>query len=115
MSQLTEAQKIIAKNMSEETLQNSIVELAHSLHWLVHAERPARTADGWRTPVQGDKGFPDLVLAKNKMVIMAELKSENGTISEAQQVWWRAIESPKFQLWRPRDWVTGYIECMLRG
>jgi hypothetical protein len=45
--------------MSEAELQQNVIDMAHVFGWLVHAERPAMRADGtWRTPIQGDKGFP---------------------------------------------------------
>ena len=94
---------------SEAQFQEAVIEYAKARGWLVHAERPARSDKGWRTPVQGDAGFPDLVLARNGVVLLWELKSERGRPSEAQEKWIRAIE-PKAQLMpraimlKPSNW-----------
>lgn len=90
---------------SEANFQLKVIQLARIGGWMVHAERPARTAKGWRTPIQGDPGFPDLVLVRKGKVLFVELKSDNGLTSEAQQNWWRAfLGNGMYQLWRPKDW-----------
>ncbi len=49
---------------SETNFQLKVIQLARTGGWeLVHAERAARTGKGWRTPIQGDRGFFDLVLS----------------------------------------------------
>jgi hypothetical protein len=102
--------------MSEAELQGNIIDMAHRFGWLIHAERTAVNMRGvYSTPIQGDTGFPDLIIAKRKHLYFVELKSESGNVSEAQQVWWRCLSSPKYQLWRPRDWFSGYIEQILKG
>ena len=92
---------------------NQIIELARLCGWMVYHTRPARTARGWRTPIQGNKGFPDLVLVKDK-VIYAELKAEKGLWSEDQAEWAKALEAAgqEYHLWRPRNWPE--IERELR-
>lgn len=76
--------------------------------WRVHHQRPARTADGdWRTAVQGDAGFPDLVLVRLSRVIFVELKAEKGRVSVMQQLWLDALENTgkvSVHLWRPSAW-----------
>lgn len=81
--------------MSEEELQATIVEAAQRLGFLVHHTRPARTARGeWRTPVQGDVGFPDLLLARHPGLVFAwELKSARGRLGIMQETWGRALGS----------------------
>jgi hypothetical protein len=104
--------------MSEAQLQQNVIDMAHVFGWLVHAERPAMRADGtWRTPIQGDKGFPDLVLIKGNRVLFCELKSQRGYTSEAQEEWWRRTLDTKVQyyLWRPAEWFDGTIERILKG
>jgi hypothetical protein len=108
--------------MSEAELQQNVIDMAHVFGWLVHAERPAMRADGtWRTPIQGDKGFPDLVLARGGRLILAELKSQKGKPSEDQLVWDRALtpieretETVQIWYWRPAEWFDGTIEAALR-
>lgn len=122
-------------SMTEEDLQSAIIELAQLYGWHIHHVRPARSIRGWWTPVQGNIGFCDLVLAKDGCVIFAELKSERGRIRPEQVEWMHALSgenwksgeiSPSFRevdggkwiavvLWRPRDWSSGVIETVLRG
>lgn len=51
--------------------------------------RAAMTSQGWRTPGTGTmaKGWPDLVLARarDRRLIFAELKAENGRLSDDQE------------------------------
>ena len=73
--------------LSEAELQQSVVQMAHLHGWLVHHGRPARTANGWCTPITGDVGFPDLVLVREGIIIFCELKSAKGRISTQQKKW----------------------------
>ena len=90
----------------EAAFQSQVVQLAHTLGWLVQHTRPAKQGDRWITPIQGDAGFPDLVLAHPlRGVIFAELKSATGLVSDAQHVWARALRDAgaEWRLWRPKD------------
>ena len=65
--------------MTEREFQRAVVELARLMGWRVHHTRPALTRAGeWRTPIQGDAGFPDLVLCRPPRLILAELKRNAG-------------------------------------
>ena len=93
--------------LSERDFQDNVIELAQTLGWVVHHDRPARQGEGWVTPIQGDPGFPDLVLAKGGRVIFAELKSEKGKVTDDQEAWLLELpngypESNVF-VWRPSD------------
>lgn len=59
----------------------------------------------WSTPLQGDAGFPDVVLVRPPRVIFAELKAEKGRTSESQQTWLAALMECNVEtyLWRPSD------------
>jgi hypothetical protein len=72
---------------TEGELQRTLIEAAQHYGFLVHHDRPARTASSWRTPVEGDAGFPDLVLVRNGVGFIWELKSERAKLSDAQLVW----------------------------
>jgi len=98
--------------VSEDEFQQRIVDTASWLGWRVHHTRPARTAKGWRTPVQGHNGFVDLVLARRGVVLMPEIKSAEGSLDPEQRLWRDAIGA-QWRLWRPADWPT--IEAVLRG
>lgn len=51
--------------------------------------------------MQGDKGFPDLCLARNGVVIFAELKVGRNKLSPEQERWAREIGD--VYLWKPED------------
>lgn len=105
----------------ERDLQRTIVELAHLTGWRVHHVRTAANQRGrWETPIQGDPGFPDLVLAKPGRLVIAELKSDTGKLSPDQEAWLATLSSvvrvsPGFEvhIWRPCDWSL--IERTLKG
>ena len=87
---------VMAKAMSEEDLLTCCINLAQLLGWRVAHFRPARTAKGWRTAMQGDTGFPDLVLVEPRdrwmrPIMWVELKSEKGTLSPDQEAWRDAL------------------------
>jgi hypothetical protein len=92
--------------INEKALQNAVVELAHLYGWLVHHTRPAQMPSGrWATPIQGDAGFPDLVLVRGPHTIFVELKSAIGRTSEAQDRWIAALQEAgqEVHIWRPKD------------
>lgn len=93
----------MSRGITEAEFQQRILDLAMMRGWKVCHFRPARTERGWRTPIQGNKGFPDLVLARRGTVIFAELKAERGNLSTDQEAWGIAI-GPRFLVWRPSDW-----------
>ncbi|MCJ7634177.1 VRR-NUC domain-containing protein [Candidatus Bathyarchaeota archaeon] len=101
--------------ISEEDFLRQVIDLAHVYGWKVAHFRPAQTARGWRTAVQGDgAGFPDLVLVRER-VIFAELKSEKGKVSDAQWAWKDVLQSAmaEFYIWRPSEWDE-IVECLKR-
>ena len=80
-------------------------------------DRPALTKKGWRTPVEGDAGFVDLVLAHPVHgVIMAELKNATAVLDPEQTMWRTALEpNGCYHLWRPADLRSGRIDRILMG
>jgi hypothetical protein len=97
--------------MSEDDLQQRVIDTAEANGWRVVHHRAAKTARGWRTAVQGHAGFPDVVLARDGVVIVAELKSRRGRTSPDQDLWLEALGTHA-RLWRPQDWPA--IERELR-
>lgn len=92
--------------MNEAEFQSGVIEYARLRGWMVHAERPARTKSGWVTPIQGDAGWPDLVLTRGGRLLFIELKGARGKVSEAQAVWHSALRltGHPVLVWRPDDW-----------
>lgn len=103
----------------ERLLLDAVVEAARALGWLVHHDRPARDRRGkWATAIQGDAGFPDLVLVRPPRVLFVELKAERGTLTVAQQGWLEAVSGcpgVECYVWRPRDWLDGTVLRVLGG
>jgi hypothetical protein len=93
--------KTDALKLTEEQFYHQVVDLAHIFGWKVAHFRPAQTSKGWRTPVGADgRGFPDLVLAKDSVILFAELKSETGKASPEQGEWLKILNG---YLWKPSD------------
>lgn len=96
--------------ISEAAFQRAVIEIAKWEHWLVHHTRPAQMRSGrWATPIQGDAGFPDLVLAHpTRGLIFAELKSAVGRVSDHQTEWLETLRANGVEayIWRPRDLQT---------
>ena len=104
---------------SEGELTAAVLAAARLLGWRTAHFRPARTAHGWRTPVQGDgAGFPDLLLAhpRQARLLFRELKA-GSPLRPEQAVWAEALEACgcDWGIWRPDDWTSGAVEAALRG
>ena len=108
--------------MSEADLLAVVIELAQRLGWLVAHQRPAMTRRGWRTAIQGDAGFPDLILVRGatdrlpSSLLAVELKSDRGKTTAEQDEWLRVLGicGARSMVWRPSDWASGEIERWLR-
>jgi len=94
--------------ISESDFLGQVIELARVLGWFAHHVRPAFSKRGWRTPVQGDVGFLDLVLVSGVRgrVIFAEVKSEKGRLTYEQKAWIAALKDAgqEVYVWKPSDW-----------
>ena len=97
----------------EKDFLQQVIDLAHVYHYKVAHFRAARTAKGWRTPVQADgKGFPDLILVRisDGRMIIAELKREIARVRPEQQEWldfFTEVENQnktiEVYVWHPSD------------
>ena len=98
--------------VTEDSFKQAVIEYAQLRGWLVHHARPAMNRKGaWATWQDGDNGFPDLVLARDGVVIFAELKREKAKPTEAQMEWIEAL-GPLACVWYPSMWDA--IERVLR-
>ena len=98
----------MARNQSEEAaFQASLIDIAKMFGWKVHHSRKVLVQEHgqtrWKTPVAGHEGFVDLTLARNGVVIHAELKTETGKSSPEQLEWADAIGATHV-LWRPHQY-----------
>lgn len=83
--------------ITEKQFSQQIVELAALLGWKVY-----RTWNSIHSPA----GYPDLTMARENRLIFAELKSETGKVSEAQQQWLSALAATgksEVYVWRPEQ------------
>ena len=95
-------------DMLEDEFQHVVLAVARFHGWMAVHFRPAMRQSGeYSTPVQGVKGFPDLQLAREGVVLLAELKTNRGGLKPEQRAWRTHLESSGlYRLWRPRDWNT---------
>lgn len=85
--------------ISEAAFQAQVLAFARRTGWLVHHSRPAQNRSGrYSTPISGDAGLPDLIMARRGSVAFLELKGDGGSIAAAQVAWARAL------LGMPDDW-----------
>lgn len=96
---------------SEDAFQRAILDLAKMSGWKAHHGR-----GDMRGHIEGDAGFPDLVLARGGHIIIAELKNAVRALTPAQHAWFKELGGPFGGLydgrpstlivatWRPEDW-----------
>jgi VRR-NUC domain len=102
---------MIALALSEADWSRRVLDAAKLFGWRFAHFRPAQTVKGWRTAMQGDKGWPDLVLLRPPRLILAELKSDTGRVSPEQSDWIAQLaEVPGLEvyIWRPSNWEIVY-------
>lgn len=111
--------------VTEKSFQRKVMQYAKLRGWSVVHFTAAQNARGRHmTPVQGDAGSPDLLLAKNGRVVLLELKGDGGRTQANQREWAQAITghavvagdaydmgSHRYALVYPRHWPT--IELIL--
>ena len=102
-------------DLSEADFQRRVMDAARAHGWRVAHFRPAMTQRGrWVTPMAGDTGFPDLVLAKGGLVLLAELKTDTGRATPAQEAWLSAVGGHG-RLWRPKNWEAVLLDLAGRA
>jgi hypothetical protein len=77
---------------TEDEFQTAIITAARLMKWtrIVHF-RPARTKHGWQTPLQGDNGFPDLLMIRGETLLAVELKAGGRKPTPEQVAWLEAF------------------------
>lgn len=93
------------RGMSEADWARTVTDTATTYGWLWAHFRAAQTAKGWRTPMSGHTGFPDLVLARGGDVVLAELKRDGQQPRPDQRQWLAALGDHGY-VWRPADFDT---------
>ena len=95
---------------SEADFQKRVIKLLQDNGWLVHAERPARSAKGWVTPIQGQAGWPDIAAIHpvEHLFWLLELKAETGKLNAGQEKWLLAASQCRIDaviILRPSDFA----------
>lgn len=70
--------------ITEKQFSQQVVDLARLLGWKVYRQ--------W-TSIHSPKGFPDLTMVREDRLVFAELKSEQGKLTEAQAEWLEALRA----------------------
>lgn len=97
--------------INEREFQTTVIEKARVYGWTVY-----HTHDSRRSAL----GFPDLTLVRDGRLIFMELKTQDGRLTEAQEMWLSkleevmaaCIEHVEARVFRPSDWPR--IEVLLR-
>jgi VRR-NUC domain. len=93
-----DAIELIRRSTTEKEFQQSIINVAHLLGWKVYHT--------WSS-IRSVAGFPDLVLVRRDRLIFAEVKTENGKVTKAQQEWLDNLQHvAEVYVFRPRDWTN---------
>lgn len=112
---LTDEERLDRK-MSEKALQGRVMYRAKRDGWLImHIPRGQAGGSGqWRSTGGGGKGFPDLVLVRERLM-MVELKRELNRPDEDQEAWLGALKAAGVEtyVWRPSDLRLGIVDAAL--
>lgn len=81
--------------MTEREWQSQVVKAARLLGWTTYHTHDSR---------RSEPGWPDLALVRDRLV-MAELKTDTGRLSAAQERWLDLLTGAGIEayVWRPRD------------
>jgi hypothetical protein len=105
---------LLSLRSTEAEFSTQVEGLLSLCGWRWHHSRPARTKDGWVTPISGDAGLPDIIAVRGTELIWIELKSETGRVSPDQKLWIEALRAAgqRVYVWRPSDWdeIVGVVE-----
>lgn len=87
--------------------ERTILDAAKIAGWRRHGERPAMSKKGYRTPIKGEAGWPDLVLVKAGWMLAVELKRRPNKPDPEQIEWLRALDKVPgiiaMLVWVPED------------
>ena len=89
--------KIIAASESESDFDARIVQLATRCGWHSYHVYDSR---------KSNEGWPDRIFVRRPDVFAAELKKQNGIVSDDQQWWIDELRACGWdvRIWRPSDW-----------
>lgn len=105
-----------ATRMREDDLLRGVLDTLRVRGWRTMHVRPARTATGWRSPMQGDgNGWPDVFAVRGTRLLALELKAQRGTVTDDQAVWLSDLQAAGVECYviRPVDYPER-IEAIVR-
>lgn len=93
--------------LPESEIQWALIAVARHYRWKAGHFLPAPTRDGgkWLTHMQGDKGVPDTLLAREGVVFLVEVKTATGHTTKEQDEWLGAL-GVHGTVCRPDTWST---------
>lgn len=100
----------------ERELRRFVMRFAREQGWLAYHGRTSKHLSGkWATVIEGDAGFPDLVLCRPPRLLFVELKSEHGRLKTQQRQWLNALlgTGVEVYVWRFKDWESGAVQRVL--
>ncbi len=113
---LPDGRQVVLDSMSERAWHQHVVGMARFWGWAIfhdnatNAPRKCPKCGEYIKQPRNVHGFPDLLLLKEikgrTRLVVAELKSETGVVSAAQEGWlalFRQIPGAEVHIWRPRD------------
>lgn len=106
VAEIARARSLLGAEVTERDFQGEVLAAARLLGWRCYHTLDSRGSAA---------GFPDIVAVRGPRLIMAELKRQKGTVSDAQQAWLddlAKVETLDTFLWRPSDWPA--VEEALR-
>lgn|SRR3990167_7349518 len=98
------AQAVVFALVSEKAFQQQVEDLARLLKWKVYHTRDSR---------RSEPGFPDLILLRNGIMLVAELKREGKKPTAKQNEWLREFGKLPAQV-ITRVWYPSDIEAIER-
>lgn len=98
-----------ARYMTEDELLIAIREAAHLMGW-----RQVHLGGDQRGVYQGDRGFPDLCLARRGVVLFIECKSMTGQLTADQFAWMLELDASRlFAIPVENRSLTGPVTVLL--
>jgi len=102
----SDGRRILLHAVTEPEFQDWVLRVAERGGWCAfHILRSDDVTMGVHTLRNSDHldshGWPDLVLARDGVVLYRELKTDDGRLSRHQKRWGRTL--PNWDVWRPSD------------
>lgn len=105
-AEIARARALLGSEQTERDFQTEVLRAAGLLKWRTYHTLESRGSAA---------GFPDVVAVRGTRLIMAELKRQNGRVTDSQEAWLEdlaKVETLETFLWKPSDWPS--IEGVLR-